>query len=130
MIARIHQSYFTYLIRLFFLTNLSVNRELRLTSFRLTSKTILYYFVHIKKLSPLKTYCKFRGHLTWKTLLCKVYKLATRIGILNHIQYSRPQLILFNLYYSLIYPCLSYSNLIWAANNPSRLALRIAAKQC
>ena len=64
--------------------------------------------------------------------------IAKSIGILNRIQYLLPKFILLNLYYSLIYPYLSYCNLIWASNYPSRLkvlmmlqrrAVRIVAKQ-
>jgi len=54
---------------------------------------------------------------TWKTSL----KIAKNIGVIHRISRLLPQSIKLSLYYALVYPCLSYCNLIWAVNNSSRL---------
>ena len=43
------------------------------------------------------------------------------MGIISRIAHLLPQSIKLNLYYSLVYPYLSYCNLIWALTYPSRL---------
>ena len=48
-------------------------------------------------------------------------KIAKNVGILSRIAYLLPQSVKLNLYYALIYPYLSYCNLIWAMTYPSRL---------
>ena len=52
------------------------------------------------------------------------------IGIIKRISYLLPPQILKNLYYTLIYPYLTYCNLIWTATYPSHLAtLQILQKK-
>jgi len=48
-------------------------------------------------------------------------KIAKNIGIISRIAYLLPAYIFKTLYYSMIYPYLSYCNLIWASNYSSRL---------
>ena len=88
--------------------------------------------------------CKFLGvyidsHLTWKDhihyISCKISK---SVGIMYRISYVLRSYVLLNLCCSLIYPYLSYCNLVWASNYHSRLkslsvlqrrAVRIVAKK-
>ena len=61
-------------------------------------------------------------HLTWKVHINEISnKIAKNVGILSRIAYLLPQSVKLNLYYALIYPYLSYCNLIWAMTYPSRL---------
>ena len=61
-------------------------------------------------------------HLTWKAHIDHIaLKIAKNIGILKRIAYLIPEDIKKSLYYTLIYPYLSYCNFIWASNYPSRL---------
>src|SRR5688572_3512666 len=61
-------------------------------------------------------------HLTWKVHINEISnKIAKNVGILSRIAYLLPQSVKLNLYYALIYPYLSYCNLIWAITYPSRL---------
>ena len=54
------------------------------------------------------------NNLTWKDLITKIsQKISESIGIINRIRYLMPQNVLLNLYYSFVYPYLSYCNLVW-----------------
>src|ERR1043165_7472777 len=48
-------------------------------------------------------------------------KIAKNVGILQHISYVIPPSIRLKLFYSLVYPYLSYCNLIWASTYKYRL---------
>ena len=48
-------------------------------------------------------------------------KLAKNIGILARVSYLLPSRIIHSPYYSLVYPYLTYCNIAWASNYPSRL---------
>ena len=48
-------------------------------------------------------------------------KIAKNICIINKVKAFLPQKILLNLYFTLIYPYLSYCNIVWASTYPSRL---------
>lgn len=73
------------------------------------------------------TSTKFLGiiideNLTWRSHIAKVEsKIAKNIGIINKLKSFLPEKILLNLYYTMIYPYLSYCNIIWASTYPSRL---------
>src|SRR6218665_60766 len=61
-------------------------------------------------------------HLTWKRHISEIsLKIAKNIGVIHRIAHLLPQSIKLSLYYALVYPYLSYCNLIWAINYPSRL---------
>lgn len=61
--------------------------------------------------------------LCWKEHITDISKkIAKNIGIISRIRHFLPRHILVNLYYSLIYPYLSYCNLTWASTYRSRLA--------
>jgi exonuclease III len=61
-------------------------------------------------------------HLTWKDHINYISsKIAKSIGIISRISYLLPKNIRLNLYYCLVYPYLTYCNLIWASNYDSRL---------
>ena len=61
-------------------------------------------------------------HLTWKEHIKNISaKIAKNVGILQRTSYMIPPSIRLKLYYSLIYPYLSYCNLIWASTYKSRL---------
>ena len=47
--------------------------------------------------------------------------MAKNIGILARVSYLLPARVLQSLYYSLVYPNLTYCNIAWASNYPSRL---------
>jgi len=76
---------------------------------------------------PQVTTAKFLGiyvdqFLTWKDHIEAVAtKIAKNIGILSRIAYLLPINIRINLYYSIVHPYLTYCNIIWASNYPSRL---------
>ena len=60
--------------------------------------------------------------LTLKTHISEIsLKIAKNIGVIHRIARLLPQSIKLSLYYALVYPYLSYCNLIWAINYPSRL---------
>ena len=48
-------------------------------------------------------------------------KIAKNIGVLHRIKHCLPKSVLFNLYYTLIFPYLSYCNISWGSNYLSRL---------
>src|SRR3984885_12851470 len=61
-------------------------------------------------------------YLTWKVHINEITrKISKNVGIISRIAHLLPQSIKLNLYYSLVYPYLSYCNLIWALTYPSRL---------
>jgi hypothetical protein len=62
------------------------------------------------------------SHLTWKDHISTIVKkIAKNIGVLHRIKHCLPKSILLNLYYTLIFPYLSYCNISWGSNYPSRL---------
>lgn len=61
-------------------------------------------------------------HLTWKAHINYIAsKVAKNIGIISRVARILPRDIRLNLYYSLIFPYLSYCNLVWASNYDHRL---------
>src|SRR3984885_15630222 len=61
-------------------------------------------------------------HLNWSEHINYIsIKIAKSIGIISRISSLIPSRVRLNLYYSLIYPYLSYGNLVWAANYKSRI---------
>jgi len=60
--------------------------------------------------------------LTWNEHINNIsIKIAKSIGVISRIAYLLPSNIRLNLYYSLMYPYLSYCNIVWASNYTSRL---------
>jgi hypothetical protein len=70
-------------------------------------------------------------HLTWKVHISEISKkIAKNIGIIRRIAYKVPSQILINLYYTLVYPYLTYCNLIWSSTYISHLrGLQILQKK-
>ena len=66
-------------------------------------------------------------HLTWKTHINFIAaKISNSVGILYKAKHHLPSKSLLTLYYALIYPYLTYCNLIWAStyvNNLQRIYL-------
>src|ERR1700733_7535395 len=61
-------------------------------------------------------------HLTWKNHINNISsKIAKNVGILARTAYLLPTSIRLNLYYSLVYPYLTYCNMIWSSTYESRL---------
>jgi len=61
-------------------------------------------------------------HLSWKTHINYIsQKIAKNIGIIYRLSYILPKPIRINLYYTLVYPYLSYCNLIWSSTYESRV---------
>ena len=62
-------------------------------------------------------------NLTWKVHINQIAsKIAKNIGIISRIAYIiLPKTIRMNLYYTLVYPYLTYCNLVWASTYESRL---------
>ena len=61
-------------------------------------------------------------HITWNDHIDHIsLKIAKNVGIISRLAHILPTSILLTLYYSLIYPYLTYCNMIWASNYPSRL---------
>jgi len=61
-------------------------------------------------------------HINWSVHINLISaKAAKSIGIITRISSLIPKKILLNLYYSLVYPYLSYGNLVWASNYKSKL---------
>jgi len=73
------------------------------------------------------TSSKFLGvildqHLTWKEHLKAIsYKIAKNVGILKRASYLLPSHVRLTLYYTLVYPYLTYCNLVWASTYKSNL---------
>jgi len=62
------------------------------------------------------------NHLTWKEHIYKISsKIAKNIGILARTSHILLTTIRIKLYYSLVYPYLTYCNMVWAATYGSRL---------
>ena len=62
-------------------------------------------------------------HLTWKEHIKNISnKIAKNVGIIARSSYLLPQTIRIKLYYSLIFPYLTYCNVVWASNYESRLS--------
>ena len=61
-------------------------------------------------------------HLTWKEHVAVISKkISKNIGIISRIRHLLPRHILVNLYYTLIYPYMSYCNLVWTSTYRNRL---------
>lgn len=62
------------------------------------------------------------SNLTWKTHINNIStKIAKNIGVINKLKSLLPRRILLSLYYTMIFPYLSYCNIVWASTYPSRL---------
>src|SRR6218665_111466 len=62
-------------------------------------------------------------HLTWKEHIKNISnKIAKNAGIIARSSYLLLQTIRIKLYYSLIFPYLTYCNVVWASNYESRLS--------
>lgn len=62
------------------------------------------------------------SHLTWSDHIMTISKkISKNIGVILRIRHCLPPHILVNLYYSLIFPYISYCNISWGSNYPSRL---------
>src|SRR6218665_3678757 len=62
-------------------------------------------------------------HLTWKEHIKHISnKIEKNVGIIARSSYLLPQTIRIKLYYSLIFPYLTYCNVVWATNYKSRLS--------
>jgi len=76
---------------------------------------------------PRATSVKFLGtyldqYLTWNEHIKLIsQKVAKNVGIMARIAYLLPNQTRLNLYYSLIHPYLTYSNMVWASTYSSRL---------
>src|SRR6218665_1027704 len=95
----------------------------------LCSTTLVYHsnikrcdlWVEILKTSNLGVYVD--QHLTWKEHIKNISnKIAKNVGIIARSSYLLPQTIRIKLYYSLIFPYLTYCNVVWASNYESRLS--------
>ena len=61
-------------------------------------------------------------HLTWKTRINFIAaKISKSVGILYKVKHHLPSKSLLTLYYALIYPYLTYCNLIWASTYVTNL---------
>src|SRR6218665_2403733 len=57
------------------------------------------------------------SHLSWKDHITLITnKISRNLGIISRIKYCLPFHVLLNLYYSLIFPYLSYCNIVWGSN--------------
>jgi len=130
---------------LFDMVNLELQKivewfKTNLLSLNLTKTNYILFCSHRKKTPLLKgaihiadyqipqvTSVKFLGvsldeHLTWNSHISEVAsKTSKNLGIMSRIAYLLPSHIRLTLYYSLIYPYLSYCNMIWASNYTFRL---------
>ena len=60
--------------------------------------------------------------LTWSDHISNITsKISRNLGILSRITYLLPQHIRKNLYYTMIHPYISYCNIVWASNYPTKL---------
>jgi hypothetical protein len=55
--------------------------------------------------------------------------MLKNIGIISRVRHVLPSHILINLYYTLIYPYMSYCNLVWASTYRSRLTVLITLQK-
>ena len=61
-------------------------------------------------------------HLTWKEHIAYIAsKIAKNIGVIARTAYILPSSIRIKLYYSLVYPYLSYCNIVWGSTYATRL---------
>lgn len=61
-------------------------------------------------------------NLSWKTHISNISsKIAKNIGIINKIKSILPERILLSLYYTMVFPYLSYCNIVWASTYPTHL---------
>jgi len=61
-------------------------------------------------------------HLTWEKHIASIAsKISRNIGVMARTAYILPRSIRIKLYYSLIYPYISYCNIIWSSTYNSRL---------
>ena len=71
--------------------------------------------------------CKFLGpiineNLTWKLHISLITnKISKNTGIMFKVGQFLTKETTKALYYSLVYPCIHYCNVIWAHNYPTRL---------
>src|SRR6218665_2375474 len=62
------------------------------------------------------------SHLSWKDHITLITnKISKKLGIISRIKHYLPFHVLLNLYYTLIFPYLSYCNIVWGSNYPSYL---------
>ena len=79
------------------------------------------------KIIPQVYTTKFLGvhidqHLKWKVHIDEISKKNSKsIGIIKRVSYLLPSHVLINLYFTLVYPYLSYSNLIWTSTYDTHL---------
>ena len=86
----------------------------------LSVRNIAEFCIQIDSINISKVeFTKFLGviidqKLTWKQHISYLaLKLSKSIGILNRLKYKLPKRCLLTLYYSLVYPHLTYCNIIW-----------------
>ena len=61
-------------------------------------------------------------NLTWKSHIALVSnKIGKNIGVIRRIRHLVARKILINLYYTMIYPYISYCNMVWASNYKTNL---------
>ena len=74
-----------------------------------------------------KTECKFLGvvvddQLNWKAHIQHISnKISKTIAILRYLKYTFPKHILRTLYLSLVYPYLSYCNIVWGGADKTNI---------
>ena len=57
------------------------------------------------------------SHLSWKDHITLITnKISKNLGIISRIKHCLPFHVLLNLYYTLIFPYLSYCNIVWGSN--------------
>ena len=97
----------------------SSNRKLILQS----EETILIDNMKVPRVASVKFLGVFIDqHVGWSEHLTHISaKVAKSIGVITRISAHLPNKILLSLYYSLVYPYLSYGNLVWASNYKTKL---------
>src|SRR6218665_2878615 len=61
-------------------------------------------------------------HLSWKDHITLITnKISRNLGIISGFKYCLPLHVLLNMYYTLIFPYLSYCNIVWGSNYLSYL---------
>ena len=72
-------------------------------------------------------HAKFLGilideHLTWEPHIDYISsKISRGVGILNKLRYCLPTNVLLSIYNAIVLPYLTYCNIVWGNNYPSRL---------
>src|SRR6218665_2527213 len=96
--------------------------------FRTPRKKIIVKNLYVNDTPLIQTRAtKFLGviidqHLSWKDYVALISKkISKNIGIIDRIKYCLSTQNLFNLYYTLIFPYLSYCNIVWGCNYKSSL---------